>query len=939
MSQKLDGRNIKTEEVFAQCMAKNKYTRIFKITSIVIMFALSTYYLFFAWNRYQNEAADEAIMLVKSLETVIYPEDIAQLAANADDLAKPEYSQLKRSLTRLAALKNPINFAYLLGERNGNIVILLDSESPESTEYSPPGQIYTEADAAIWNTFDSDKVVLTAPTQDRWGTWISALVPIKNPADGRVIAVLGLDYSASEWYTHLWRHMIPDAIIVTCLLLLFFVLLHTWEQNGVLRVLGKKLAYNEALYRSVFNQAPVGIAIMNDKNFASQSELGNLNINPMFEKIIGRNSQALKAVKWPEITYPEDLNADLHKFAQFKTGEIDGYSMEKRFLRPDGSVVWANMKVSPLLGIPDKHSMHICLLEDISSRKATEESLKESERSKSVLLANLPGLAYRCDYDREWTMQYVSAGCLALTGYLPESLLHNKDLSYNDLIAPDYRDILWEEWKCVLAKRAPFKQEYEITTAAGEKKWVLEMGEGVFDEHGQVIALEGIVVDISERKKYENFLVYNNMHDRWTGLLNRNYLENLLDCDTQENNGIKRAFVGINMSHTQSLTKVYGFHYTRTLLKKTAEILSQYCTDKHLLFHTFVDRFVFYLPDYKNRNELYDFCQTMEHVLENLLRPERVNAAIGVIEIAPDDKLDADLLLKKLLIASEKAFDLSDKHFGICFYDAEMEANIIREEDIKRELAKIVDDENKQGLFLLYQPILDLKSNKIFAFEALTRLRSEKFGMVSPLEFIPIAEKTKLIIPLGQKIISEALQFLKKLQMGDFATTNISINVSAIQLLQEDFVDNLLKIIHEMQVAPERIGLELTESIFSSDYEEINNILRRLRETGIHIAIDDFGTGYSSLARESELSIDCLKIDKYFIDKLLEVQPEQAVIREIISMAHKMGHYVVAEGVETELQKQYLMANDCDTIQGYLIGKPSDEEEAIKLLKKYNQQL
>ena len=140
-----------------------------------------------------------------------------------------------------------------------------------------------------------------------------------------------------------------------------------------------------------------------------------------------------------------------------------------------------------------------------------------------------------------------------------------------------------------------------------------------------------------------------------------------------------------------------------------------------------------------------------------------------------------------------------------------------------------------------------------------------------------------------------------------------------------------------MGVPTERIGLELTESIFSSDYEEINSILSRLRETGLHIAIDDFGTGYSSFARERELNIDCLKIDKHFIDKLLEIQPEEAITSDIISMAHKMGHYVVAEGVEYEKQKQYLLANECDKIQGYLIGKPSDEQVAIELLGKYNQ--
>ncbi|MHC1715481.1 MAG: EAL domain-containing protein [Acidaminococcaceae bacterium] len=883
--------NTKAKEIFSTGMPKSRHGKILTITSIVIMFVLSGLYLRFAWNRYQNEAAAEAIMLVQSLESVLYPEDIGKLSGNKEDLTKPEYSMIKRSLTRLAALKDPINFAYLLGEREGDIIFLLDSESPESLDYSPPGQVYPEANATIWETFASGKAVLDAPAPDRWGTWISALVPIKNPADGRVIAVLGLDYEASEWYLHLWKQMIPDLIIVLCILMIFFVLLYTWEQNAILKSLGKKLAYSEALYRSVFNQAPIGIAIVNDKNFELESEFEHLSINPMFEQITGRRSQELKNIQWMEITHPEDLKADLDNFKQFKSNKSSGYSMEKRFLKPDGSIVWTNMKISQLLGISEKHSMHhLCLLEDISYRKATEKSLKESERSKSVLLSNLPGLAYRCNYDRNWTMQYVSAGCFALTGYPPESLLYNKDVSYNDLITPDYRDTLWEEWKHVLAKRLPFKQEYEIITATGEKKWVIEMGEGIFDEHGQVIALEGIVFDISKRKKYENLLVYNNEHDRWTGLLNRYCLENLLAGNNKKDDVSKRALACINMSHAQVLTKVYGFQYMQTLLKKTAEILSQYCTDKNSLFHTFIDRFVFYLEDYEDKNELYEFCQTIEHVLEPLLKSERLNAGIGVIEIEPWNKLDADLLLKKLLIASEKAFDMSDKHVASCFYDADMEAKIIREEEIKRELVKIADDETNKGMFLLYQPIFDLKSNKISAFEALARLKSEALGLVSPFEFIPIAEKTKLIIPLGQRIIVESLRFLKTLEKNGFDAINISINVSAIQLLQEDFVDNLLKTIHEMQVSPDRIGLELTESIFSSDYEEINSILSRLRETGLHIAIDDFGTGYSSLARESELSIDCLKIDKYFIDKLLEIQPEQAVIRDIISMAHKMGH-------------------------------------------------
>lgn len=138
--------------------------------------------------------------------------------------------------------------------------------------------------------------------------------------------------------------------------------------------------------------------------------------------------------------------------------------------------------------------------------------------------------------------------------------------------------------------------------------------------------------------------------------------------------------------------------------------------------------------------------------------------------------------------------------------------------------------------------------------------------------------------------------------------------------------------IDEMNVSPANIGIEITESVFSSNYGEINCILGNLKEKGIRIGIDDFGTGYSSLAREQELNVDCLKIDKYFIDKLLEVDSEKAITAEIISIAHKMGHFVIAEGVEYEEQKEYLLKNGCEKIQGYLIARPMDQDDAIKQL-------
>ena len=161
----------------------------------------------------------------------------------------------------------------------------------------------------------------------------------------------------------------------------------------------------------------------------------------------------------------------------------------------------------------------------------------------------------------------------------------------------------------------------------------------------------------------------------------------------------------------------------------------------------------------------------------------------------------------------------------------------------------------------------------------------------------------------------------------------VSVNVSAIQLLRPGFAEWLSDLMDNHQVDPRNIGIELTESIFTSDYAAVNRTIEKLKAHGVTIAIDDFGTGYSSLSREKELNVDCLKIDKSFIDQLMETEPGKAITGDIISMAHKQGHYVIAEGVEYEDQMRYLTTHGCDRIQGYLIARPLDAQTAIAFLR------
>lgn len=688
-------------------------------------------------------------------------------------------------------------------------------------------------------------------------------------------------------------------------------------------------------FDTIFQQAPIGITILyRDESAAKGMEL--VKVNAEFEKICGRTKEEFISIGWEAITHPDDLKESRENYAKLRAGLIDSYAMDKRYIKPDGSIVWVHITVAPLVLADGRQRGHICLVQDITERKRIEEALRESERSKSVLLSHLPGLAYRCKYDEEWTMLFVSAGCQQLTGYPPESLLYNRDLSFNELIAPEYRPLLKKEWERVLKKRLPFNYEYEIITAGGQRKWVLELGQGVYNEKGEVEALEGIVLDISHRKKIENELKYHNEHNRWTGLHNRRYLANLLHEDASKKIREKRALVGLNLSAVQSLTLSYGFHYTQDLIKQIASALVAHCNEKIQLFHTHENRFLFYVKGYQDKAELEKFCENVAATLESILAGERVGAGIGVVEIEQNSDGKVDLLLKNLLIASERAMEANDRDFGICFYDQKIEAKITRELEITQELDAIATAENDRGLFLLYQPILALQTNQIFAFEALARLKMDKLGIIGPMEFIPLAEKTKLIIPVGERIIIQALRFLKRLQMSGYDNIKVFINVSVIQLLAKNFAQKLLAKIAAMQLNPANIGLEITESVFVSDHEEINLILGELKDAGVQISLDDFGTGYSTLARERELNVHCLKVDKYFIDNLLLEDPEKAITQDIVSIAHKSDHYVIAEGVEHEKQKEYLLHWGCDMAQGYLIGKPVAEDEAMAMLEKYN---
>ncbi len=681
------------------------------------------------------------------------------------------------------------------------------------------------------------------------------------------------------------------------------------------------------LFDSLLWQAPLGIAVYSGTD-ADHMEM--VKANSILLDIMGRTKEELMTVDWKLLTHPEDLEKEMAYYERFSRHEITGYEIEKRFIKPEGSLVWVNMSVSRLYTDRPDVEDYLGIIKDISEQKQLESSLRERERIINSYFSQLPGMAYRCFFDESWTMQFVSSGCKELTGYLPEELIGNKVISFNEVIAPSHRDKVKEEWNSIVYSDTPFIQEYEITTKDGEKKWVYDTGKGITNEKGDIVSIEGMLFDISDRKQDELILSYYHNHDEWTDLPNRRFLVSFLEEEKKKGG---HALLAVNLTAVHALSMAHGFLYSRNLVKRVASVLRSFSDSEHVLFSSYEYQLIFFIKEPADSATLLSFGRMVSKKVASLLREERVGWGIGLIELS-DAPVEESLT--NLLIASEQGLSDFDAGHEVCVFDEAMQQAMRRRTTIERELAVQVKTPASSSFYLQFQPIWDVKTQTISGFEALSRMKSPILGRASPSEFIEVAEKAKLIVPLGKIIIHNALKFLSLIEKEGFSSVGVSINISAIQLMRKDFLPSLMEAVEQNKVNPMNITLEVTESVFISKFQEVNDLFFHLQQQGMSISIDDFGTGYSTLSRERELNVNCLKIDKAFIDKLEVLQEKEAITAEIISLAHKLGHTVIAEGVEHENQHSYLKKYQCDKIQGFLFSKPLDVQDALALLKQTN---
>jgi len=442
-----------------------------------------------------------------------------------------------------------------------------------------------------------------------------------------------------------------------------------------------------------------------------------------------------------------------------------------------------------------------------------------------------------------------------------------------------------------------------------------------------------IYVVIATYKKNKN-LIQLAYFDSLTGLPNKQFLKEFMKKEIERRDSQSKALMLFNCSNFKIINMTKGYEYGDEVLKELARGLYELESETVKLFRFTADRFVLYVKAYKDAEALAALAEAISEKMSQPMVIQKSNQYIeiqmGIVEITPS-YMDVGQIIKEVSISLNDLSQSSQKNY--IFFNKEMEKVLQREDLIEKIIRSALTGRGTSPLYLEYQPQKDLKSDTIKGFEALARMADPELGQISPVEFIAVAERKQLIIPLGKLILREACLFSRRLNQMGFNGIRVAVNVSGVEMLQDNYVENVIKIIDETGANASELELEITESMLLLNFEGINTKLKALNDHQIEIALDDFGTGYSSFYKLQELNVHALKIDRSFINRIDSRQHSDLITADLISMAHKIGLRVVAEGVETQNQRNYLNDNGCDLMQGYLFSKPLKEEAAVELLK------
>lgn len=420
-------------------------------------------------------------------------------------------------------------------------------------------------------------------------------------------------------------------------------------------------------------------------------------------------------------------------------------------------------------------------------------------------------------------------------------------------------------------------------------------------------------------------------YDSLTGLPNRILFNDLLNAAlarAKRHNG-KLALFFIDLDRFKNINDALGHHIGDEVIKKVGQQFKKNLRTEDILARLGGDEFILLIEEFKDQQQLIPIIDRLLHTVDEAIiiedREFFVSTSIG-IAIYPKDGTTLEALQKSADMAMYQAKKTGGNSFR--FYTAEMDMKARKIVELETNLRKAIAN-NEFCLF--YQPKYKLPDKKISGVEALLRWIHPTIGIISPSDFIQLAEETGLIITIGEWVLREACRQIKTWHLAGYPLLNMAVNLSAVQFRHPNLVNIIAKILEETQLAPEYLELEITESTIMGDTEGAIAKLNALKKMGITLSLDDFGTGYSSISHLQQFPLHTLKIDRMFLEEVPENVKSMSIIGAVILLAHSMQLQVVAEGVETVEQLNYLISVGCDTAQGYLFSKPVPAQKITAL--------
>lgn len=676
---------------------------------------------------------------------------------------------------------------------------------------------------------------------------------------------------------------------------------------------------NDEMFRAVYEHAAIGISVV-----ALDGRL--IKVNASLCELLGYRPEELEGLHFTNVTHPEDAGRDLDLFQSLKAGTCDHYRIAKRYIRKDGRHVWAQLTVSLARDASGDPEYAIGMVEDVTEHKRAAGAMRESEERFRAIFQSAPiGIELA---DRHGKLTHTNAALQEMLGYTADEL---RNIDFTAITHPD--DVAAEhvlDDELVTGGRDQYQLEKRHIRKDGQVIWTRLTATLVRNGPEESHFALGMVEDITERKRAEEALVYQSLHDTLTDLPNRALLQDRLAQALLRARrvGGATALLLMDLDRFKEVNDAFSHQYGDLLLEQIGARLCDTLRETDTVGRLGGDEFALVLPGTDRAGAVI----AAQKLTEMLLQPFeveghllQVTASIG-IALYPDHSADGPTLLRQADVAMYVAKRAGG---GYAFYAPEDDEHSPGRVTLVGELRGAIDHDD---LFLQYQPKMDLATRRVEGVEALVRWRHPERGLITPDQFIGLAEHTGLIKPLTLWVLDEALRQCSSWH-GAGVDLRVAVNLSPRSLQDPELVEMIAERLDHWQALPSWLELEITEGAIMADAPRALETLTALHEMGVGISIDDFGTGYSSLAYLKRLPVDEIKIDKSFILDMAMNEEETFIARSVIDLGHNLGMQVVAEGVENQRILDLLESMGCDQAQGFHLSRPLPASDVLLWLR------